>query len=132
MTGHASNDPAETIDVGQLQTMTMGDAELAAEALGIFRNQADLWGKMLDPLTDSERWADACHAIKGAARSIGAMQLGDACEIAETLGRTPAVSRAQASVALSDVKDRLGDAIEAAAALEHRLVLTQAFPARSG
>lgn len=128
MSGQPSTDPAPVLDTAQLVSMTMGDAELAAEALGIFRNQADLWGRMLDPQTDATSWADACHAIKGSARSIGAMRLGEACDAAEALGRTDGVSRAQASVALGEVKDRLGEAIEAAAELEHRLILTRAFP----
>lgn len=118
------------IDISQLETMTMGDAELAAEALGIFRNQADLWTRMLDPSADPQQWADACHAIKGAARSIGAMPLGDACAAAEILGRSGSVSKAQAGVAISDVKDRLGEAIEAVADIEHKLLLSRAFPAR--
>lgn len=118
------------IDVEQLERMTMGDAELAAEALGIFRSQADLWTRLMDPSADPVQWADACHAIKGAARSVGAMALGDACGKAETLGRSGEVSKAQASVALSEVKDRLGEAIEAVAELEHTLMLQRRFPAK--
>lgn len=118
------------VDVSQLETMTMGDAELAAEALGIFRSQAELWTRLMDPAAEPGQWADACHAIKGAARAIGAMELGEACAKAEALGRTDGVSRAQASVALGEVKDRLGEAIEAAAELEHGLMLSRAFPKR--
>lgn len=118
------------IDTAQLETMTMGDADLAAEALGIFRSQAELWTRLMDPSADPAQWADACHAIKGAARSIGAMDLGDACAKAETLGRSGPVSRAQASVALSEVKDRLGEAIEAAAEVEHGLLVSRRFPVR--
>ena len=61
-----------TVDLDQLRTMTSGDAELAVEALAIFRSQADLWGRMLDGNGDRQQWADACHTIKGAARSVGA------------------------------------------------------------
>ena len=78
---------AHVVDLGQLEMMTGGDAALAVEALGIFRQSAELWTKLLDVSADPEQWADAAHGIKGAARSVGAMQLGDACETAEKLGR---------------------------------------------
>ncbi len=115
------------IDLSQLSTMTGGDAELAVEALGIFRQSTDLWGRMLDPASDPEHWADAAHAIKGAARSVGLMALGEACEEAERLGRSGAVSPAQAGVAISGVKDRLGEAIEAIAHVEHQLLMKRSF-----
>jgi HPt (histidine-containing phosphotransfer) domain-containing protein len=115
------------IDLAQLETMTGGDAPLAAEAIGIFRQSADLWGRMLDPHTEAEHWADAAHAIKGAARSVGAMDLGEACEAAEKLGRSGSATPAQAGVALSAVKDRLGEAIEALAHVEHQLQMRRTF-----
>jgi HPt (histidine-containing phosphotransfer) domain-containing protein len=91
------------IDISQLEMMTSGDAALAVEALGIFRQSAELWSRLLDPLADAEQWADAAHGIKGAARSIGAMALGDACESAEKLGRSGMASRVEAAVAISAV-----------------------------
>ncbi len=115
------------VDAGQLEMMTGGDAELAAEALGIFRSQTEVWGRLLDPVGDQISWADACHAIKGAANSVGAMALGEACGRAEKLGRSGEVSRTQASVALSEVKDRMYEAIEALAELQHRLTMHGRF-----
>lgn len=115
------------IDIGQLQLMTGGDVALAVEALGIFRQSADLWSRLLDPQADPEHWADAAHGIKGAARSIGAMSLGDACEVAETLGRSGSASGVAAGVALSAVKDRLGEALEAIAHVEHQLMMKRSF-----
>jgi HPt (histidine-containing phosphotransfer) domain-containing protein len=114
------------IDLAQLKLMTSGDAELAVEALGIFRSQADMWGRLLDPQADPTQWADAAHTIKGAARSVGLMSLGDACARAETLGRG-SPSRAEAGVAISDVKDRLGEALEAIAHAEHKLMHGKGF-----
>lgn len=119
---------SSVIDIAQLKLMTAEDAELAGEALGIFRSQAEVWGKLLDPKGGAEAWADACHAIKGAARSVGAMELGEACAKAETLGRSGEASPAQAGVALSEVKDRLGSAIEEIAEIEHKLATTGKFP----
>ncbi len=115
------------VDASQLEMMTGGDTELAAEALDIFRSQTDVWGRLLDPAGEQVSWADACHAIKGAARSVGAMALGEVCDRAETLGRSDAVSRTQASVMLSEVKDRMYEAIEALAELQHRLMVHGRF-----
>lgn len=115
------------IDVSQLQMMTSGDAALAVEALGIFRQSAELWSRLLDPHAEPDHWADAAHGIKGAARSIGAMPLGDACEIAEQLGRSGTASAVEAGVALSTVKDRLGEALEAMAHVEHQLMMKRSF-----
>lgn len=115
------------IDIDQLRIMTGDDAALAVEALGIFRQSADMWSRLLDPQGEPEHWADAAHGIKGAARSIGAMSLGDACEAAEMLGRSGAVSAVEAGVALSAVKDRLGEALEAMAHVEHQLVMKRTF-----
>jgi hypothetical protein len=116
-----------TLDVDQLQTMTGGDVALAVEALGIFRGQVDLWGRLLDPQADPDHWADAAHAIKGAARSVGLMFLGDACEAAERLGRSGQATPVAAGVAISLVKDRLGEAIEAIATVEHQLTMRRSF-----
>jgi HPt (histidine-containing phosphotransfer) domain-containing protein len=117
---------ASTIDLSRLREMTMDDAGLAAEALGIFRAQAEMWSRLLDPSGDPETWGDACHSIKGAARSVGALALGDACARAETLARGQAIGRAQAAVALSEVRDRLGEALEAIAVISHRLAVAPA------
>jgi HPt (histidine-containing phosphotransfer) domain-containing protein len=116
-----------TIDAAQLELMTGGDAELAAEALGIFRNQTETWSRLLDPSADPGRWADACHAIKGAARSVGAMALGEACHAAEHLGRSGGATPLAASVALGAVRDRMNEAVEALAELEHRLLVRRRF-----
>lgn len=118
---------SQTIDLGQLEMMTGGDAALAVEALGIFRQSAEVWMKVLDPSADPEQWADAAHGIKGAARSVGAMPLGDACEIAEQLGRQPHPTAVEAGVAISTVKDRLGEALEAIAHVEHQLMMRRTF-----
>jgi len=115
------------LDVSQLETMTGGDAALAVEALGIFRQQVDLWNRLLDPQSDPDHWADAAHAIKGAARSVGLMPLGEACEAAERLGRSGEATPAQAGVAIAAVKDRMGEAIEALAHVEHQLMMRRTF-----
>ena len=115
------------IDMTHLDMMTGGDVALAREVLGIFRNQTDLWGRLLDPASEATQWADACHTIKGAARSIGAARLADACEAGELRGRAGGVSRAEASVLISAVRDRMIETLEALAIVEHNLAQSEVF-----
>ena len=115
------------IDLEHLHMMTSGDAALAIEVLGIFRSQSDMWGRLLDADAPQDQWADACHTIKGAARSIGAHELGETCERGERMGRGRPVSRAQAALMLGEVKDRLADVREALARTEHQLSMKGSF-----
>ncbi|MBI1340233.1 phosphotransferase [bacterium] len=115
--------PAAILDVGQLALMTSGDAALAIEVIAIFRGQADAWGRLLDASLDVESWGDAAHSIKGAARAVGAMALGEAALVAEQTARSGAPSAAAAAVAVGAVKDRMIEAIEAIAVLEHDLTM---------
>jgi hypothetical protein len=55
------------------------------------------------------------------------MALGDACEAAEKLGRSGLASRVEAVVAISAVKDELGQALETMAHVEHQLVMRRTF-----
>lgn len=112
--------PADTslpvLDLDHLSAMTGGDTELSLEVIGIFREQAQLWSRLLDPRAEARQWADAAHTLKGASLGIGALKLAAACERAEKAGRSDtAPSPAHASVLLGDVKDALGETMEAAA-----------------
>jgi HPt (histidine-containing phosphotransfer) domain-containing protein len=112
--------PADTslpvLDLDHLSAMTGGDTELSLEVIDIFREQAQLWSRLLDPRAEARQWADAAHTLKGASLGIGALKLAAACERAEKAGRSDtAPSPAHASVLLGDVKDALGETLEAAA-----------------
>lgn len=103
-------------------TMTGGDVDLADEVLDIFRSQAEIWGRMLDSETDQRQWADAAHALKGAALSIGANAFAEQCAAVEQSGRSEAkVSRIEAATLLSSLKEGLGQAIEACARASYEL-----------
>ena len=119
----SSVDPnAPLIDREHLSTMTGGDSGLAIEIIEIFREQADIWSRMLEPANPPQQWADAAHSLKGAALSLGANQLAAACATAESLGRREdPPSKTEAAVAISDIKDALGAALEAAAHLGHEI-----------
>lgn len=108
--------PLPVLDLEHLSAMTGGDGALSLEVLGIFREQAQLWSRLLDPRGDACQWADAAHTLKGASLGIGALKLAAACERAEKTGRAgTAPSPAHAAVLLGDVKDALGETLEAVA-----------------
>jgi len=131
MTDIASELPV--LDPSQLETMTGADASLGIEVIDIFRQQTDIWSRMLDASMPASQWADAAHSLKGTALSIGAMRLAHVCSIAEELGRGAAetpVSHTQAAISLSDVKDQIGER-PCSFALASTLVITSSIRARS-
>lgn len=104
------------MDRDHLSAMTSGDVDLGIEVIEIFRHQAQLWSRLLDPRLEARDWSDAAHTLKGASLGIGALKLAAACERAEKAGRNDVPpSPAHAAVLLGDVKDALGEALEAAA-----------------
>lgn len=118
------------LDAEQLALMTGSDAALAVEVIDIFREQTKMWSRMLDADLPPSQWADAAHSLKGSAVSVGALRLADVCAKAEKLGRSAAdtpISRSQAVISLSDVKDQIGPALEDVAKLAHQLSLSGRF-----
>lgn len=123
-------DARKIIDPDHVSVMTGGDPSLAIEVIDIFRQQTDVWARMLDASLPAKQWADAAHSLKGSALSMGAVRLAEACAKAEKLGRRDAeqaVSPAEAGLAMADVKDEIGPVIEASAKLAHQLSLSGRF-----
>lgn len=73
------------IDFTHLNQYVDGDPELTREVFGLFRNQVEMWGKGLNADADDEIWTSVTHSLKGSARAVGAMELAEACEKAESL-----------------------------------------------
>jgi len=92
------------IDLEHLQRYTSGDLALEKEIYGLFREQAQIWLKMLVVDADQEGWGAAAHSLKGSARGIGAHGLAAACEAAEALVLSGKAAR---SVAIDDVRDQV-------------------------
>lgn len=107
----ARRDLTGAVDFGYLEGFAAGDAQVIDEVLALFREQAALWSAMLDPASDG--WQDAVHTIKGAARGVGAFQLGDVCAAVEAAGADR----------LSDVRDALDVALADIAAYAHERAL---------
>lgn len=97
----ARRDLTGAIDFAHLEAFAAKDADVIAEVLSLFREQARVWGPMLDPA--QEGWRDAAHTVKGMARGVGAFALGDACEAAETGAGSVGAARAELDRALGDL-----------------------------
>ena len=80
----ARRDLTGAVNFKHLETYAAGDQGVVDEVLAIFREQAAMWIRLLDPA--AEGWRDAAHTLKGSALGIGAFALADECEAAEQAG----------------------------------------------
>ncbi len=107
----ARRDIKGVVDFSYLESFAAGDSGVIEEVLELFREQAQIWGAMLRP--DHEGWRDAVHTLKGAARGVGALQLGQVCESCEAVG----------TGGLTAVRDALDEALQDIAAYLHERAL---------
>jgi HPt (histidine-containing phosphotransfer) domain-containing protein len=80
----ARRDLTGAVNFKHLETYAADDQAVVDEVLAIFREQAAMWIRLLDPA--AEGWRDAAHTLKGSALGIGAFALADECEAAELAG----------------------------------------------
>ncbi|MGY2050677.1 Hpt domain-containing protein [Methylobacterium sp. JK268] len=82
-------DPEPLLDPRHLAQQTFGDADLAAEVMGLFREQCGRLGPDLaDPARPAAERADLAHTLKGAAAGVGARRVGAlAARLEEALRR---------------------------------------------
>lgn len=107
----ARRDIKGVVDFAYLEQFAAGDETVVDEVLELFREQSAIWGAMLTPANDG--WRDGVHTLKGAARGVGAFQLGDACEACEAAG----------SGGLDQVRDALDATLADIAAYAHERAL---------
>jgi HPt (histidine-containing phosphotransfer) domain-containing protein len=92
-----------TLDLDHLAQYTLGNRDLEAELLGLFRSQAQLYLDRLSDAADDKEWRDTAHSLKGSARGLGAFALGDIAQEAERLtdhaSRPPMIERLRAAIA---------------------------------
>lgn len=75
---------APVLDRDHLARYTGGEAALEAELFSLLEAQIDACvSAMADASGNADVWARAAHTLKGAARGVGAVRLGEACEAAE-------------------------------------------------
>lgn len=107
--GHlARRDLTGAVDFQYLEGYAGGDAALVEEVLSMFREQAEVWLRLLDPKAP-DGWRDAAHTLKGAALGIGAGEVARACEAAE-MGQEASIGEKQVML------DRIQDAVDRALA----------------
>jgi HPt (histidine-containing phosphotransfer) domain-containing protein len=98
----ATAEPVGVVDFGYLEGFAAGDKTVVLEVLALFREQAEAWAVGLDGADPG--WRDVVHTIKGAARGVGANQLGDICAAAEAEGATGLVAvKAGLEAAVADI-----------------------------
>ena len=93
-----------TIDLKHLAKYTGGEKALNDEILRLFDGQiTSMVAELNNLLTsqDAKRWREIAHTIKGAARGVGAFEMGEAAANAEPVN--PADS-AQAQAALQKLE----------------------------
>lgn len=104
------------VDFDHLESYCAGDMQVVTDVLVVFREQAQAWAERLaDPGEGrpgeggpSEGWRDLAHTIKGAARGIGALALGEAADRAEHGAPSDlAAVRAELDAAVAEVEGYL-------------------------
>ncbi|MBL4766218.1 MAG: Hpt domain-containing protein [Rhodobacteraceae bacterium] len=81
----STQDSPSEIDFNHLKQYVGDDVALTKEVFGMFKHQVEMWARGLDPAADDEIWASVMHSLKGSARAVGAMGLGDLCERGEVM-----------------------------------------------
>lgn len=86
----------KVLDRAHLAQYSGGDAALEAELFALLEGQIEACTQRMAQAAPGEdqAWRDAAHTLKGAARGVGAMQLGEACAAAETRPHNPAALEA--------------------------------------
>jgi HPt (histidine-containing phosphotransfer) domain-containing protein len=116
----AKRDLTGAVDFAYLERYAGGDAALVEKVLGLFREQAQMWTRLLDATAPAEAWRDAAHSLKGSALAIGAYALADECEAAET---SAGADLGQRTVLLGHMHDALDAALADIAAYLHERAL---------
>lgn len=76
------------IDLVHLSRQTAGDRDLERELLALFADQCVRQLQSIVAATSAQHRRDAAHALKGAARAVGAWAVAEAAETIETSGDT--------------------------------------------
>jgi HPt (histidine-containing phosphotransfer) domain-containing protein len=116
----AKRDLTGAVNFAHLERYAGHDQALVDEVLSLFREQASLWLRLLDPAAPGEAWRDAAHSLKGSALGVGAFALADECEAAEQLTGSGEVER---MMVLDRIRDCLDLALADVAAYAHEQAL---------
>lgn len=99
----------QVLDLAFLSRYSMGNADLEAELLGLFRAQLRIQSAAIAGAADAEAWKFATHTLKGAARAMGAWLVAGIAERLEEIG--PGAADGERRRLLSDLHRQI-DACE--------------------
>jgi HPt (histidine-containing phosphotransfer) domain-containing protein len=116
----ARRDLTGAVDFSYLETYAANDQAVIDEVLSLFREQAEIWMRLLDPDSASNAWRDAAHTLKGAALGVGAVQLAEVCATAEQAAGLSSVER---TFRLDRVRDAMDATLADIAAYAHEQAL---------
>lgn len=111
------------IDIAHLRRMTGDDADLMREVLGLFREQGEVWQRLLSPDNETKGWMVGAHTIKGSARGIGAWELSEICSKAEEAATNSPLSRDEKYIWREQILSEFAAVVYEIAHLEHKLLL---------
>ena len=109
-------DLSGAIDVDRLEAFCAGDRAVVVEVLGLFREQAEVWMRLLSDPEAVDGFSDAAHTLKGASAGVFAERLASACDAAEA---GAAEGRARREVLAMRVRDTLDPVLMDVAAYLH-------------
>jgi HPt (histidine-containing phosphotransfer) domain-containing protein len=124
----ARRDLTGAVDFRHLERFAAGDQGVVDEVLALFREQAAMWIRLLDPAAADEAWRDAAHTLKGSALGVGAFALADECEAAE---QAVGADERRRILLLESVRDALDRALADIAAYAHEQALKSLKSPRS-
>lgn len=107
---------SQPIDFAHLAAYTGGDRALEDEVFALFREQTQMWLRLLSVDAAVEDWKSAAHSLKGSARGIGAFVLAECCEAAERAAEGSPAARA---VTAQDVRDAAQAVLDAVASRDY-------------
>jgi len=100
-------DVKREIDLDHLEKYVAGDVALRDEILETFSDQLKSLGRQFHIDQTDGDWRDTAHAMKGAARGVGAWTIGALCEDAENLTGEASGKRERRAAALVSIRHQL-------------------------
>jgi HPt (histidine-containing phosphotransfer) domain-containing protein len=92
------------VDLDHLARYTGGDKAINAEVMRLFDSQASELVARLNTILDArdaKSWKEVAHTLKGAARGIGAFEMGEAAARCEQIDLADRANAANAIAALA-------------------------------
>lgn len=111
------------IDWAHLSRFTLNDAALEREVLALFAMDAPRYLANMTTARGRNEWIEAAHTLKGSARAVGAWNVADCAEAAESLRLTAKCEHADLaeSRGMADALDKLRLAVHGTVAYIEQL-----------